>query len=133
MPDLRSSTQAGFDAGDGNIGPARAAYAAERNLYRLARDAGDWSAAWRHLERAHIIAQPMFQPHLSSHIDMLKFALSRRDVREVSGQLLRIALVPLGAVFGKLPLGNTGRARVSAFAPMPGPEDLQPYVRQYLP
>lgn len=66
---------------------------------------------------------------MHSHIAMLAFAFSRRDLREILGQLLRIALVPLGALTGRLPTGNTGRARISAFAPMPVPEDLQPYLR----
>jgi hypothetical protein len=70
---------------------------------------------------------------MGSHITMLAFAFSRRDMREMSGKLLRIALVPLGALTGRLPTGNTGRARVSAFAPMPVPDDLRTYVRQDAP
>lgn len=107
----------------------RAAYAAERERerYRDARDGGEWRVAWHHLERAHILAQPDFRLHLASHVDMLTFALSRRDGREVVGQLLRIALVPLGSLTGRLPVGNSGRARVSAFAAMPLPDDLQPF------
>ncbi|MBT8427288.1 MAG: DUF3703 domain-containing protein, partial [Erythrobacter sp.] len=31
---------------------------------------------------------------------------------------------PLGNLTGRLPWGNTGRANVSAFAPMPYPDDL---------
>lgn len=130
MSDLRAALEAGHDADGGEAGSLRAAYARERDQYRLARLARDWDAAWRHLERAHIVAQPRFFPHLSSHVDMLKFALYRRDIREVLGQFLRITLVPLGALTGRLPTGNIGRARVSAFAPMPVPEDLQPFLRQ---
>ena len=41
-------------------------------------------------------------------------------------QLLRLALVPLGHALARLPMGNIGRARVSAFAPMaPRPEITQ--------
>ena len=108
----------------------RTAYAAEREHHRRARDGGQWAAAWSHLERAHILAQPDFWLHLVSHVDMLRFALARRDGREVVGQLLRIALVPLGSLTGRLPTGNIGRARVSAFAPMPVPDDLQSYLQQ---
>ena len=111
----------------------RDAYRVELRAYRHARKTGDWRAAWQHLERAHILAQPRLWLHMSSHLVMLIFAFSRRDFREVSGQLLRIALVPLGALTGRLPTGNIGRAHVSAFAPMPVPEDLQPYVRQHAP
>lgn len=130
MSDPRSATETRDGTGDGAANPARAAYAKERDRYRSARGAGDWNAAWQHLERAHILAQPSFWLHLLSHIDMLKFAISRHDVREISGQLLRIALVPVGSLTGRLPTGNIGRARVSAFAPMPVPDDLRPYLRQ---
>jgi hypothetical protein len=111
----------------------QAAYEAEMRAYRHANAIGDWSGAWRHLERAHIIAQPQFRMHFRSHAAMLKFAFLRCDIREILGQLLRIALVPLGALTGRLPTGNTGRARVSAFAPMPVPDDLRTYVRQDAP
>lgn len=129
MSDFRSAIEAGHGADGGEVDLVRLAYAIERNHCRVARGVFDWDAAWRHLERAHIIAQPSFWLHLSSHMDMLKFAWFRRDIRELSGQLFRIALVPLGALTGRLPAGNTGRARVSAFAPMPMPEDMQPLLR----
>lgn len=124
MPDLSSASETGPSAA---ADPVRAAYLVELGAYHGARGVGDWDTAWRHLERGHILAQPRFGLHLASHIQMLKLAISRRDAREISGQLLRIALVPLGALTGRLPMGNTGRARVSAFAPMPVPADLQPY------
>ena len=113
--------------------PVRTAYFLELREYRTARAIGEVAAAWRHLERAHILAQPRLWLHMGSHMTMFAFAFSRRDMREMSGQLLRIALVPLGALTGRLPTGNTGRARVSAFAPMPVPDDLRTYVRQDAP
>ncbi len=89
-----------------------------------ARRAGDIDSAWRHLERAHIVAQPLAMAHMASHLRMLGFAIALRDAREIGGQLLRLALAPVGNLAGKLPIGNTGRARISAFAPMPVPPDL---------
>jgi len=56
---------------------------------------------------------------------MLRVAWSSGDGREVRGQLLRLALVPLGHLMGRLPLGNTGGASVSAFQPMDVPAELQ--------
>ena len=41
------------------------------------------------------------------------------------GQLMRIALVPVGHLFGRLPVGNTGGANVSAFKPMAIPPELE--------
>ena len=110
--------------------PVRTAYFLELREYRTARAIGEVAAAWRHLERAHILAQPRLWLHMGSQTTMFAFAFSRRDIREMSGQLLRVALVPIGALTGRLLVGNTGRARISAFAPMPVPEDLQPYVMQ---
>lgn len=106
----------------------RAAWVGELRTYRSARDVGDWRASWRHLERAHILSQSNVGLHLTSHIKMLAFAMSRRDVREILGQLLRIVFVPLGTLTGRLPVGNTGRARVSAFGPMPVSDDLRLYI-----
>lgn len=96
----------------------------EMEQYHAHRRAGDDTAAWHALERAHIIAQPFLMPHLASHWNMLGFALHLRDGREAAGQLFRLVLVPLGSLTGRLPTGNTGRARVSAFRPMPMPADL---------
>jgi hypothetical protein len=81
--------------------------------------------AWHHLERARILAQTQFWPHLQSHREMLHLALRNRDWREVVGQLFRLAIAPLGNLTGRLPLGNTGRSNVSTFAPMELPPDLR--------
>ena len=99
--------------------------AAEHDAARQAFLADDIAMAWHHLERAHIIAQMRLVPHLVSHWAMLRLALHQRDAREVMGQLLRLFLAPIGNLTGHLPLGNTGRSTVSAFAPMDIPRDLQ--------
>ncbi len=99
--------------------------ARERLNYRNARLAGDQAAAWRALERLHILSQAKFWPHIRSHVDMLGYAVALRDGREIFGQLARLALAPLGNLTGRLPIGNTGRANVSAFVPMEIPEELQ--------
>lgn len=102
----------------------------ERAKFKTARASGDVDAAWDALKTAHILAQPYFGPHWSSHISMLRFAAAQRDWREVGGQLLRLALVPLGNATGRLPMGNHGRARVSPFRPMPIPHDLRERLAQ---
>lgn len=92
--------------------------------YRVARVSHNYEAAWTALERAHILSQPYLGPHLAKHLAMLRFAVHLRDWREAVGQILRLALAPLGAVTGRFPRGNTGRSNVSAFQPMPIAEDL---------
>lgn len=96
-------------------------YRAQEQAYRE----GAVARAWQHLERAHILAQTAFLPHLVSHGRMLALAWRTHDWREVAGQLVRLILAPLGNVTGRLPIGNTGRSTVSAFAPMDIPEDLR--------
>lgn len=113
--------------------PMTDAIAAKMTVYRAARGRGDTAAAWAALEHVHILSQPAFGAHLRSHVAMLGFAMAQRDGRELAGQLMRLALVPLASLTGRLPIGNTGRARVSAFAPMPVPADLQAILDQAAP
>lgn len=85
---------------------------------------GQTEAAWRWLERAHILTQRRPLLHARSHWLMFKLGWQTGDLREVAGQLPRIVAALL---FSRLwvPLGNNGRARVSAFAPMPLSEEMQ--------
>ena len=96
----------------------------EMTQYKEARAADDAPSAWRHLERAHIISQPFLALHLGNHWAMLGFAWAKRDISELVGQIARLALAPLGSFTGRIPVGNTGRSNVSAFKPMPLPDDL---------
>ena len=86
--------------------------------------AGSIDEAWKHFERAHIVAQSRLWPHCQSHLRMLAFAIRLRDGREVAGQIMRLVLAPLGNLTGRLPTGNTGRSDVSAFAHMRIPPDI---------
>lgn len=96
----------------------------ELEKFRLARSAGDLEGAWQALERAHIASQPLFFLHCRTHATMFRYAVEQRDWVEARGQLFRFVLVPLGHATGRLPVGNTGRARVSAFKQMSIPPDL---------
>lgn len=102
---------------------------AEQELRRHAdlRRQGDRDAAWRSLELAHILSQPTLGPHVRVHLAMLGYAVNLRDPREIAGQLVRLALAPIGALTGRIPWGYTGRADVSAFQPMQIPDDLRRY------
>ncbi len=91
--------------------------------HRLA--AGDAAAAMAALERAHVLGQSDIGPHLRVHLRMLHAGFASRDWREVRGQVLRITLVPVGHLLGRLPRGNTGAASVSAFAPMAIAPDIE--------
>jgi hypothetical protein len=94
------------------------------------RAAGDAKSAFAALERAHVLGQLDFVPHVRVHWQMLRAGWSAGDRREVAGQLMRIALVPVGHLVGRLPAGNTGGANVSAFTPMAIPPELAGLIEE---
>lgn len=106
---------------------AAQAYAQEIRLARIARSCGQYDAALECLERAHVLQQTNVLRHTYAHWLMLRVGLARSDWREVAGQLPRLAAA---LVFSRIwvPRGNSGRARVSAMAPMRVPKDLQDLV-----
>ncbi len=99
---------------------------------RAAARAGDDLSAWRRLEEAHILSQPWPSPHVAVHGRMLGLALRRGPRREILGQIFRVLVAGPGSAAGRYPVGNTGRADVSAFAPMTMPADLRSVLEPYL-
>lgn len=91
---------------------------------RSARRAGNLDRAFHHLERAHILSQRLTLLHVKSHLGMWHIGWLRRDLHELVGQSTRVVAALL---FSRLwvPIGNTGGANVSAFRPMPVPDDLR--------
>lgn len=89
-------------------------------------DANGWAdAAFRHLERAHVLGQAATVEHVRAHWHMFLWALRHRRPGELAGQVWRLTGAALMTGFGWLPDGNTGGANVSAFRRMPIPPDLQ--------
>lgn len=99
------------------------AYEAEMQLGRGLAARGNLDAAFQHFERAHVLSQRYTVPHARAHWAMLEVGWSKRDAREVLGQLARM---PAALLFSRIwvPVGNTGGSNVSAFQPMPVPDDL---------
>ena len=85
--------------------------------------------AFSWLERAHILSQRMPILHAQSHWLMLRAGWQLRDFRKVLSQVPRIMAALL---FSKIwvPFGNSERARVSAFAPMPLSPELQRLLQE---
>lgn len=110
-------------------GDLRSAYVSELALASEATANGDIECAFQHLGRAHIISQRFTSQHVRVHWLMLKLGASNGDWREICGQLTRIVAA---AIFSRIwvPLGNTGRANVSAMKPMPMPDDLRVLMEQ---
>lgn len=107
----------------------RAAFVAEATAARQAWWQGDLDAAFQRLERAHVLGQPWPGPHSWTHWMMLRIGWRRGDLREVRGQLLRLAAGGLLSWLGWLPAGNTGGANVPATLPMSLPDDLADLCR----
>lgn len=106
----------------------RSAWRAEIHRALHARADRRASDEWRHLERAHILSQPITIAHVRTHAYMLGYAIRHREPRELIGQLIRIMAAAPGSATGRYPLGNTGGSDVSAFEPIPIPHDLVPLV-----
>ncbi|MEO8694176.1 MAG: DUF3703 domain-containing protein [Acidimicrobiales bacterium] len=92
---------------------------------RNARSIADTSTEWSHLERAHILSQPLPLTHVRTHAAILGYGIRGRDLREIGGQLGRMLVAGPGSLTGRYPLGNTGGANVPATEVMPIPDDLQ--------
>lgn len=99
-------------------------------LVHAAKIAESPQQAWLYLEAAHVAGQLHVKPHLQTHALMLRLAWRTRDLAEAAGQVLRLALVPLGHLSGRLPLGNPGRSTVSAFEPLPVRQELAELIAQ---
>lgn len=86
----------------------------------------DYQQCYSHLERAHILGQRNYLPHVQSHYWMYKVGVKTGDVREALGQVTRM-IMSIFSIINLVPLGNTGRARISPIKPMPIPADLAQY------
>jgi hypothetical protein len=97
---------------------------AELDAAASAEALGHFDAAFRHLERAHILGQSATVDHVRVHWRMFRFALRHRLAGEALGQAWRIVAASLFTAAGLVPQGNTGGSNVSGFRRMPVPADL---------
>ena len=102
----------------------RNAYEGELTAAVAASNAHHYERAFHHLARAHVLSQRFTFQHARVHWLMLKLGLIVRDRREVFGQMSRLIAALL---FSRIwvPVGNTGRADVSAMKSMPVPDELR--------
>lgn len=94
-------------------------------MIALSQARGADAAAWKSLERAHILSQAHPWPHTFVHWRMFVFALRTRNFREALGQVVRMLFAAPGSFLGRAPVGNTGGANVGIFQPMNVPADLR--------
>ena len=102
------------------------AFKHEMELARALFASEDYQQCYSHLERAHILGQINYLPHVQSHYWMYKVGVKTGDVREALGQVTRM-IMSIFSIINLVPLGNTGRARISPIKPMPIPADLAQY------
>jgi hypothetical protein len=99
---------------------------------RLVRGHADTASAgqplqsqWDWLMAAHVVGQHEAGLHFDSHCRMLALARRTGDWGEAAGQVLRLALLPLGHLLRRIPDGNIGRAAVPVTQAMQPPEAVQ--------
>ena len=106
----------------------RAAYRTERDHAQGAFARDRTADGWRHLERAHVLAQPDAIIHIGSHLAMLRRGVIERDLTEVVGQIVRALLAGPASLTGRIPTGNDGRARTPLSERTTIPDDLAPHA-----
>jgi hypothetical protein len=106
-------------------------YNKELELYRISLLKGDLSEAWYHLERSHILGQSYPYEHSYSHWLMLKFGLRQKNLKEVLGQILRLAVGGWKSFIDHVPTGNTGGSDVPPLKRMKLPVDLEKILTKY--
>lgn len=116
--------------GNGNDATSKIAFRRLLVQAKLAFSAGNLDRSVVFLQRAHIAGQLIIGPHLMAHLWMLRVAIVRADWVEIRGQCVRIALVPVGHLLGRLPAGNPGNASVNAFKPLSGPHEVRPILEE---
>lgn len=92
---------------------------AELTLACQARNRGDASSEFRHLENAHVLGQASTYWHVKVHVLMLRWAVRNSALAELWGQVIRVVGAATKTPFGLIPKGNTGGSNVSPFKTMP--------------
>jgi len=92
---------------------------AELALATRAKESGNISTEFRHLENAHVIGQESTYWHVTVHALMLRWAIRNSQPKECFGQTFRILGAATKTAIGLVPEGNTGGANVSPFRVMP--------------
>tara|TARA_R110000823_G_scaffold108170_1_gene227311 strand:+ start:2476 stop:2853 length:378 start_codon:yes stop_codon:yes gene_type:complete len=100
-------------------------YEIELEKYRRENACGNLSAAWNHLERAHILGQRYPFTHSFVHWKMLQFGFKIKSPKEILGQIPRLLFGGVKSFVGKIPVGNPGGANVPPLKPFPIEKELQ--------
>jgi len=91
----------------------------ELSQYERTIALGNRSAAFTHLENAHVLGQESTYWHVKVHYLMLLWGIEQQDPKEIFGQCIRILGAALFTAIKGVPSGNTGGSNVSPIVPMP--------------
>jgi hypothetical protein len=80
---------------------------------------------WTHLERAHVLSQPLWDMHFFVHMKMLTTAFAQKKFIEFLGQIPRLVLAAPSSALNLAPFGNPGTIRVGMFDKFDVPPDLK--------
>lgn len=105
--------------------PLKQAYNEELKRYSFCLENKQYSNAWYHLERSHIIGQSYPIEHTYSHWLMLKFGFMQKDAKEVLGQIISLLVGGWKSFIDHVPFGNTGGANVPPLKSLPIPNDIK--------
>jgi len=105
-------------------------YQTELAAFKSNLSDNDFSQAWYHLERAHIIGQNYPYQHSYVHWKMLQFGIRIKSHKEIFGQISRLLLGGVKSFVGHVPVGNTGGANVPPLRPMKIPMDIQEIINE---
>ena len=100
-------------------------YNSELSKYRIEYSNGNFTKAWNHLERAHILGQKYPFAHTFVHWKMLQFGIKMKNGKEIIGQIPRLIFGGVKSFVGKIPVGNPGGANVPPLKPFPIEKELQ--------
>ena len=106
-------------------------YQQELEDYKSELAKGNLQAAWRKLERAHILGQAWPKEHTHVHWVMMKFGFRIKDTKEILGQIPRLLIGGVKSFVGEIPVGNTGGADVPPLQPMEIPDDVKNILQQF--
>lgn len=102
----------------------KAHYRQELEDYNSELAKRNFQAAWRKLERAHILGQAWPKEHKYVHWVMMKFGFRMKNAKGILGQLPRLLIGGVKSFVGEIPVGNMGGANVPPLRPMEIPNDL---------
>lgn len=104
----------------------KTAFYQELKLGRSALKNDKLKIAFYHFENAHVLGQKQIIRHTISHYWMFLFGIKSRNLKEISGQVVRIIASLLFTCIW-VPIGNTGGSNISPIKKMPIRKELKKY------